>query len=539
MKTHNIEVMERSYDLRGGAYGDQIVAAKYCGLQSAPYPVNGEWQHGWIVSERNIHPEFVIGSDGRSFDRRETCTFYVARQDQVDYLRSQGYKKVHAIGLPIIYVQKPRIERIPGSLLVMPAHSLPETKEEWNEDEYARYIKSITRRFSIVCLCVHKSCLEKGNWVGAFKDVDIRIIEGADEKDQNSYFRLAYLFSQFEFVTTNTFGSQVAYASYFGCKVSVAGPRLKWRRKDFEDLVLYRNSPELLDIWEEWQDRRVLDKAYSQFCCNPWEARLNVGWSALQLGVQHKRTPEELKNILGWNHTISTNVLLKKTKAFFNYGRHLIKRSSFIMMQTIHETQCKLFFRFEKSIFTHLTEMEKMLLYNISKQLDFNSVVVEIGSYLGASTCFIARGLNKGGKLYCIDTWGNHNMKYDDNDIDGEERDTYQEFMRNTEKYRDKAIPLRGWSHAMIENIKSTEDHIDFIFIDGDHKYEGVKKDWDLFSPLLKKGSFVAFHDTAWAAGVNKVIREEVQPIANLSYKLPNLSIYKINTFDKASLEYC
>jgi len=232
-----MELVERDYDPRSGAYGDQKAAAIYCAFQDVPHPINGEWQHGWIVPERNIHPEFVIGSDGRSYERRERCTFYVARQDQVDYLRSQGYKKVHAIGLPVLYVQAPQVKRIPGSLLVMPAHSLPETTEEWDADEYARSINSIAPRFSLVCLCVHKSCIGKGNWVSAFKDVNIQIVEGADERDQNSYLRLASLFNKFEFVTSNDFGSQIAYASYFKCKVSVAGPHLKWKKTDYEDLI--------------------------------------------------------------------------------------------------------------------------------------------------------------------------------------------------------------------------------------------------------------------------------------------------------------
>ncbi len=33
------------------------------------------------------------------------------------------------------------------------------------------------------------------------------------------------------------------------------------------------------------------------------------------------------------------------------------------------------------------------------------------------------------------------------------------------------------------------------LFIDGDHTYEGVKKDFDMYSPLVKKGGIVAFHD--------------------------------------------
>lgn len=35
----------------------------------------------------------------------------------------------------------------------------------------------------------------------------------------------------------------------------------------------------------------------------------------------------------------------------------------------------------------------------------------------------------------------------------------------------------------------------DFLFIDGDHSYEGVKKDFEMYSPLVRKGGIIAFHD--------------------------------------------
>src|SRR5205085_10582223 len=41
-------------------------------------------------------------------------------------------------------------------------------------------------------------------------------------------------------------------------------------------------------------------------------------------------------------------------------------------------------------------------------------------------------------------------------------------------------------------------DPIDLLMIDGDHSYEGVKRDWELFSPFVKKTGVVLFHDTAW-----------------------------------------
>lgn len=36
---------------------------------------------------------------------------------------------------------------------------------------------------------------------------------------------------------------------------------------------------------------------------------------------------------------------------------------------------------------------------------------------------------------------------------------------------------------------------IDFLFIDGDHSYEGVKRDFEIYSQFVKKGGYVAFHD--------------------------------------------
>lgn len=37
---------------------------------------------------------------------------------------------------------------------------------------------------------------------------------------------------------------------------------------------------------------------------------------------------------------------------------------------------------------------------------------------------------------------------------------------------------------------------IDFLFIDGDHSYEGVKRDFELYRPLVADGGLIALHDT-------------------------------------------
>ena len=36
---------------------------------------------------------------------------------------------------------------------------------------------------------------------------------------------------------------------------------------------------------------------------------------------------------------------------------------------------------------------------------------------------------------------------------------------------------------------------VDFLFIDGDHTYDGVSKDHETFAPLVRHGGLVGFHD--------------------------------------------
>ena len=38
---------------------------------------------------------------------------------------------------------------------------------------------------------------------------------------------------------------------------------------------------------------------------------------------------------------------------------------------------------------------------------------------------------------------------------------------------------------------------IDFLFVDGDHSFDGVKADFETYAPLVRPGGIVAFHDVA------------------------------------------
>jgi cephalosporin hydroxylase len=58
-------------------------------------------------------------------------------------------------------------------------------------------------------------------------------------------------------------------------------------------------------------------------------------------------------------------------------------------------------------------------------------------------------------------------------------------------------LPKDSHERSTLEEVESLlgETKVDFLFIDGDHTYEGVKQDFELYSPLVKTGGLIAFHD--------------------------------------------
>jgi predicted O-methyltransferase YrrM len=161
--------------------------------------------------------------------------------------------------------------------------------------------------------------------------------------------------------------------------------------------------------------------------------------------------------------------------------------------------------RFSKmqEINTHLTDPEKRYLYNAARVLAPGSVVVELGSYLGASACALAEGGQNRVKLFCVDTWLNDAMS------EGS-RNTYELFKENVIRYRNVIIPIRGRS---VEVGSQFRNPIDLLFVDADHSYEAVMADLAAWLPLLRPGGSLILHDSGWADGVQRAIREIVSPI--------------------------
>ncbi len=167
------------------------------------------------------------------------------------------------------------------------------------------------------------------------------------------------------------------------------------------------------------------------------------------------------------------------------------------------------------NIFTHLTVGERLMLYKLARSLPKNSIIVELGSYLGASSCFLAEGANKNDStLYCVDTWLNDGM------TEGK-RDTFSEWRANT-KHFTNIIPLRGYNNKI---VKEFNERIDLLFIDSDHSYEAIKEDIKNWLPKLRSKGIIAIHDIEWSEDIRKAIWAFVMPRIQHIKLLPNLFV--------------
>ena len=71
----------------------------------------------------------------------------------------------------------------------------------------------------------------------------------------------------------------------------------------------------------------------------------------------------------------------------------------------------------------------------------------------------------------------------------------YQSFVRHKQKMH--LVRADSHSEKTVQEVLNLlqGSKLDFLFIDGDHTYEGVKRDFALYSPLVKPGGLIGFHD--------------------------------------------
>lgn len=129
-------------------------------------------------------------------------------------------------------------------------------------------------------------------------------------------------------------------------------------------------------------------------------------------------------------------------------------------------------------------------------------------------------GTNRGGTLYLFARHAAPDARLLSVDLHLQNESIIRSFGRGQQR-----VELLAGDSTAPETIAAIRsyfpDGIDFVLLDGDHSYEGIRQDYENYAPLVKPGGLIAFHDIVednetrhgvitggWAGGVPRFWRE-------------------------------
>ena len=167
-----------------------------------------------------------------------------------------------------------------------------------------------------------------------------------------------------------------------------------------------------------------------------------------------------------------------------------------------------------------------------------NSKIVEIGSFFGRSTSYLMNKVKESEldiKVDVIDTFkGSLNEDIHIDILKNNNNDIYQNFYDNVKNKENLRI-IKDTSHSS-SNLYLNGD-IDFIMIDGDHSYEGVKGDISDYYYKVKPGGIISGDDYNVFDGTTLAVNEFFRNSQNITdnginwwYRIPRIQIIHIST---------
>lgn len=119
--------------------------------------------------------------------------------------------------------------------------------------------------------------------------------------------------------------------------------------------------------------------------------------------------------------------------------------------------------------------------------------LVEVGVWHGVTTCRLRRAMNTDGVLFGVDPYPPGRLGF-----------SAQRVIARREVERSSGGEVRWLRLTGVEAARllaeECEPPLDFVFIDGDHSYEGLRGDWEAWSGLVAPGGVVALHDSCSSA---------------------------------------
>jgi predicted O-methyltransferase YrrM len=181
----------------------------------------------------------------------------------------------------------------------------------------------------------------------------------------------------------------------------------------------------------------------------------------------------------------------------FNFYRSLWKLKQ--LEQDTLQTEGNLFkipFTFEgydifNSIRPKQVIWEIKKLYDLVEELDAE-YICEIGTFRGGTFYLWCKVAREDATLISIDLSSGSL----DEAFSPDRRRFYQKFAKSRQQQL-CFLPADSHQRSTAEKVSFIlgDRQLDFLFIDGDHSYEGVKQDFELYSPFVRTGGIIAFHD--------------------------------------------
>jgi cephalosporin hydroxylase len=178
----------------------------------------------------------------------------------------------------------------------------------------------------------------------------------------------------------------------------------------------------------------------------------------------------------------------------------------------------------------HLHPTEGMTLFYFAYRPACNGRIVEIGSFKGKSTAWLATALKVGKVCDKVITIDPHiNVKNPEVVPPYDEPTSYEAMLQNL---RDLGLlpfvdPIVATSQCAAKNYNQS---IRLLFIDGSHRYEDVLLDLHLWEPWVNVGGVICMHDThPEVKSVNLAISNYVKPRRNIKklLELGNFTVFK------------
>lgn len=292
--------------VENGYYGHRRILQDHAGVPTTWF-IPGRLQHGWsAVFEYGIRERY-----GGPFPK------YVWSERMLREARALDVSNVIVVGAPIIYLPErygPAEPKHPRSLVAFPYHG-----SEWNPlDEatssYERYAETLNDLagdgFGPITVCLYWKEYDEPGLRKVFTRRGFDVTTNGRREDAAFLPRLCELVLNHSCATSNMIATIAFYVLWLNRPFFLAGPSME----------AVNASYPVGDRLVKWQGEHFADLSYSQF-----DGSVRRHHAQLELGVHHKMSPEQMREVFLWNGRLNREVV-RTRKRIWAVSRRVLGR---------------------------------------------------------------------------------------------------------------------------------------------------------------------------------------------------------------------